>query len=141
MAIIPISCKSGVVILNSQHVLGEAWSASLEIENDEYKHFEMTPDANTTPLIWAQLLTSFAKGNGTCRMKFDNTPGSRPITNKNLFLDTGGVGYLGYTSTVGFVIAYTIVGVEGGSDTAQPSSTVFNLTFKITACTFTITGP
>lgn len=137
--IIPISCKSGVVILNSQHIYGEQWGAQLTIENELYKHFEMTADVNS--LIWAQVLTSFSTGTGTCRLLYDNTPGARPFPNKGIWLNQAGVGYLGFTSTVGLIISYVITDVKPADDTNNPKSTMFDFDFKITACTFTIVGP
>ncbi len=138
--IIPISCKDGIVILSSNaHIFGKSWGAQLTIEKELYKHFEITDDANL--LKWAQLLTSFSTGTATVQMLFDNTPGARPMPNKNVWLNKGGTGYLGYTSLVGLVIAYTITDVKPGSNTDNPASTMFDFDLTITACTFTITGP
>lgn len=137
--IIPISCKNGIVILASQHVYGEEWGANLTIDNDEYKHYEMTPDVQS--ITWAQVLTSFATGEGTGRAKFDNTPGADLPVSKGVWLDGTGTGYLGYSALVGFVIGYTIIGVRPSSNTGSPGSNMFEFNFKITACTFTSTGP
>lgn len=138
-AIIPISCKSGVVILSAFHIFGKEWGLNLEIENDDYKHYEMTADVNN--LIWKQVLTSFSGGTGTVRCMYDNTVGARLPNDKNVWLDKTGVGYVGFTATIGFVIAFTIVNVTPASSTDSPSSNMFDFQLKITGCTFTIVGP
>lgn len=140
MAIIPISCKRGVVILGGgAHIFGKEWGLQLEIENDEFKNFEMTPDVNN--IIWKQVITSFAGGTGTVRCMYDNTPNALLPNNKNVWLDQSGAAYVGYTSLIGFVLAITITGVNPAVNTDSPSSAMFDFSFKVTACTYTIVGP
>ena len=137
--ILPISSKSGIAILASAHMYAEEWSANLQIENDEYKHFEMTADANN--LVWAQVLTSFSKGDATLAMKFDNTNGARPMPDKNIWLDKTGTGFLGFSSLVGLVIVYTILNVRPAISTGNSNGALWPFDIRITACTFTTTGP
>lgn len=137
--IIPISCKSGVVIFSSFHLYGEQWSADLTVENDRIKHWEMTADANS--LVWAQTLTSFSSGVGSVRMLFDNTSNARPMPDKQVWLDKTGTGWLGYSSQVGLIITFTITNVRPGSNTDNPKSTYFDFDFNINSCTFSVAGP
>lgn len=137
--IIPISCKSGVVIFANAHVYGEQWSAELQIENDRIKHFEMTADANS--LTWAGTITGFTQGTGSVRALFDNTPNSRLPSDKSIWMDRTGTGWLGYTSTVGFIVTYTITNIKPGSNTDNPKSTYFDVDFNINSCTFSASGP
>lgn len=137
--IVPISCKSGVVIFSTFHLYGEQWNADLTIENDRLKHFEMTADANN--LTWAGTITSFASGTGSVRMLLDNQSNLRQPTDKQIWLDKTGTAWLGYTSTVGFIITFTITNCRPGSDTNSPKSTYFDFDFNINSCTFSAAGP
>lgn len=137
--ITPISCKSGIVTFASAGIYGEEWAADLLIENERYRHFDMTADANG--ITWSQTLTSFAGGTGRIRAKYDNTVGARLPNNKGIWLDATGTGWLGYTSTVGFIITYTITNVRPASNTGSPGSTMYDFDFNINSCLYSIVGP
>ncbi len=137
--IVPIGSKNGIVVLGTADVFGEEWGANLTIENDEYKHFDQTAGADGNS--WAQIVTGFAKGDGTCRAKYDATPGADLPVTKGIWMGATGVGYFGYTTLIGFIIAYTIVNVRPASNTANPGSSMFDFDLKITDCEFTDTGP
>ncbi len=139
--IIPISSKNGIVLLASGgvEVFGEEFSCNLRIDNDAYRTYDQTADA--VGIRWAQVITGFAEGDGTVRAKYDNTPGSDLPLAKGVWLDSTGVGFLGYSSLVGFIIAYTIIACRGASNTGNPGSNMFDFDIKITGCDFTLTGP
>lgn len=139
--IIPISTKSGVVALANGSVYGEEWGANLTIEADRYKHFEM--DASSDPLlnIMSQVITGFTSGSATVRAKYDSTAGADLPSTKGAWMGATGTGYLGYTSLIGFIIAYTITNVRPASNTASPGGAMFDFDMEITDIEFTTSGP
>ena len=137
--ITPVSCKDGVVILANQHIYGEEFAAELAIEEEEYKHFEMTADA--LGIIWKDDISSFAGGTAQVRAKWDNAVNQKLIQNKGIWLDATGTGWLGYTSLVGFIITYRILGARPTSNVQSPGSTMFDFTLRIRSCLPSITGP
>jgi len=63
--------KSGVVILAGAHLYLEEWELNLEVDQELYRHFEQTADANN--LVWAQAIDGHATGDASVRGKFDIT--------------------------------------------------------------------
>lgn len=137
--ITPVSCKSGIVLLSSFSVYGEEWAADLILEDEEYKHFEMTADALN--IIWKDDISSFAGGTGRVRARHDNTVGARLIQNKNVWLDATGTGWLGYTTLVGFIITYRVINVRPVVTLANPGGAMFDFDLRIRSCLPSITGP
>lgn len=137
--IIPISCKNGIVILASQHVYGEEWAAELNIEEEDYKTFEMTVDAAN--IIWKEDISSFAGGTARVRARYDSTANALLPNNKGIWLDATGTGYLGYTSLLGFIITYRILNVRPAVGLQSPGNTMFDFDLRIRSCLYTSTGP
>lgn len=138
--ITPVSCKSGVVILSGFSIYGEEWAMDLAIEDEEYKHFEMTTNANG--IIFKDDISSFAGGTARVRCRWDNTPGSRLTLNKAVWLDTSGTGgWLGYTSLVGFSISWRIINVRPAVSLGNPGGAMFDFDLRIRDCVYSITGP
>ena len=139
--IIPFSSKSGVCILAGYSIYGEEWSLDIAIEDEEYKHFEMTADTSITSLIWKEDISSFAGGTARIRAKYDNTPTARLYNNKSVWLDSTGTGWLGYTSTVGFVITYRVINLRPATNTNTPGSAMYDFDLRIRSCLPSIAGP
>jgi hypothetical protein len=138
--IVPFNGKSGVIIFKSAHLYLEEWELALEIESEDFKHFEMSSDVNN--LIFRQLLTGFAGGTATVRGKFDNTVGSYLPTDKSIWPDQSGTGgWLGYTNLVGFKVSHTVIGIRASQSANRPVGSLYEANLKITACTFSTTGP
>jgi len=137
--ITPVSCKSGVVILSNFSIYGEEWAMDLAIEDEEYKHFEMTADANS--LIFKEDISSFAGGQARVRAKWDNTVGARLPNNKQVWLDATGTGWLGYTSLVGFIVTYRVINIRPAVSLASPGGAMYDFDLRIRSCLYSFAGP
>lgn len=131
--------KSGIVILGGAHLYLEEWELNLEVDQEQYRHFEQTADVNN--LVWAQVVDGHATGDASVRGKFDATVASYLPTNKAVWPSVSGTGWLGYTSTIGFVITFDIKGVQGSHGAARPAGASYGARLTITGCTFSSTGP
>lgn len=137
--ITPVSCKSGVVILSNFSIYGEEWAMDLAIEDEEYKHFEMTADANG--IIFKEDISSFGGGQARVRARWDNTANQRLPTNKSVWLDATGTGWLGYTTLVGFIVTYRIINVRPVVTLANPGGAMYDFDLRIRSCLHSIVGP
>lgn len=137
--ITPVSCKSGVVILSSFNIFGEEWALDLVLEDEEYKHFLMT--ANAQGITFKDDISSFAGGTGRCRARWDNAAGQRLVDTKGVWLDATGTGWFGYTSTVGFTITYRVISTRPSVTLANPGGAMFDFDLRIRECVYSITGP
>jgi len=137
--IIPLSCKTGVVLLSGFSIFGEEWAMDIAIENEEYKTFGMTPDVNL--ITWKDDITSFAGGSARLRCRWDNTANARLPSNKGVWLDATGTGWLGYTGTVGFIVSYRVINVRPAVSLSSPGATMFDFDLRIRECVYSFTGP
>lgn len=140
MAVISVpSGKEGVIIFSASSLFLEEWDMSLEIDNELYMHFNQTADVNS--LYFKAINAGHVTGDATVRGKFDNTGGAYLPTSKAIWPGGQGTGWLGYTSTVGFNIAYAIVGIRAVKSVGQPAGSLYEARIKITACVFNSAGP
>lgn len=126
--------KGGVIVLGGQHCYLNHFDLAIDVDNELYKHFEQTPDA--IQLVWAQCLTGHATGEANIKGNFDQTPGAM-LPAHNVWPSQANTGFLGYTSSIGFNVSFTIIGVRTSQDAGQPASSVFEAKLKITACSLT----
>ncbi len=131
--------KGGVIILGSAHLYLSSWQLSLDVDNELYKHFEQTADGNS--LVWANVVTGHMTGEVTVTGKFDATNAAYLPTSKSVWPNQANTGWLGYTSTIGFNIGYTIIGVRAVQNAEQPAGATYEARLRITACTFDTHGP
>lgn len=137
--ITPVSCKNGIALLGGFSIYGEEWAMDLAIEDEEYKHFEMTADNNG--IIFKEDISSFAGGQARIRARWDNTAGARLANNKGVWLDAIGTGYLGYTALVGFVITYRVINIRPAVTLGNPGGAMYDFDLRVRSCLWTITGP
>lgn len=137
--ITPVSCKSGVVTMSSFAIFGEEWALDIAIEDEEYKHFEMTTDING--IIWKEDISSFAGGQARIRARWDNAVGARLPVNKGVWLDNVGTAWLGYTSTVGFIIVYRVINIRPAVTLANPGGAMYDFDLRVRECRYSIIGP
>jgi hypothetical protein len=133
--IIPPRGRDGVIILGVNHLYLDEWSFNFDLEVEPYAHFELDFDVND--LNWKPVMTGYVTGQATVRGKLDTTPGEVPFTDKGLWMDQFGVGFLGYTSAVGFEIGYHVTNISGShSADALASASKVEVQLRITACEF-----
>ncbi len=140
MALISVpSGKDGVLILGASSLFLEEWDMSLDIDNELYMHFNQTADANS--LIFKAINAGHVTGEASIRGKFDNTGGAYLPSSKSIWVGGSGVGWLGYSATVGFNITYAIINIRAAQAVSRPAGAMYEARIKITACLFNAAGP
>lgn len=144
--IIPVAGKRGILSMRSGSatvsIKADSWDMNLEIENALVPHFDMTTDVYG--LKWPMILTGFASGQARVACKMDLTVPNPLLLNPGNripYLDGTGIGYLGYTNLVGFIVEYTVINNSPRQGVDMTSGAMFDFTLGITAVDFTTVGP
>ncbi len=131
--------KSGKITFGANALYLKEWEMGLEIDNDLVKHFEQTADANS--IIFAACVTGHATGEATVRGNFDNTAAAYLPSSKSIWLNAAGTGWLGYTSSVGYNVSFTIIGIRTLTAADRPAGATYEARVRITAAVFNAAGP
>lgn len=133
--------KGGVIIFGStNHLYLREWELALDVDNELYKHFEMTTDSQA--VMWAQVITGHGTGEATVRGNFDNTVAAYLPTSKSVWIgQSSATGWLGYTSACGFDIAFTVINIRALQAADRPAGATYEARIRITACLFNAAGP